>query len=161
MNSISPINCAFSETRTGFYHQGRIHSMNNVIEFLRFPPLGWIDRFRLGLTVLYAQSVRDWRQLEAISVEDWLMRWSGRRTFESIWRPMLKAKFDGTLDGGPCDMDVGAPGADEVGAQRRQPEGGGRTSDRGLCDPDRGHGQADRSRRRCDTPGQPGAGDRD
>jgi protoporphyrinogen oxidase len=92
----------FHETRMGFYHQGAIHSMNDIIEFLRFPPLGWIDRFRLGLTVLYAQFVRDWHRLEGISVEKWLLRLSGQRTFENIWRPMLKAKFDGGFEDTPA-----------------------------------------------------------
>jgi protoporphyrinogen oxidase len=92
----------FRETRMGFYHQGKIHSMNSTLEFLRFPLLGWIDRFRLGLTVLWAQFVRDWHELEGISVEDWLVRWSGRRTFENIWRPMLRAKFDGGFDNTPA-----------------------------------------------------------
>ncbi len=92
----------FRETRMGFFHDGKIHSMNNVVEFLRFPPLGWIDRFRLGLTVLYAQFVRDWQQLEGISVEKWLVGLSGRRTYENIWRPMLKAKFDGGFENTPA-----------------------------------------------------------
>lgn len=92
----------FRETRMGFYHQGQIHSMNNVVEFLRFPPLGWIDRFRLGLTVLYAQTLRDWRPLESVRVDEWLTRLSGRRTFETIWRPMLKAKFDGGFENTPA-----------------------------------------------------------
>jgi protoporphyrinogen oxidase len=80
----------------GFYYQDAIYPMNNMVEFFRFPPLGWIDRFRLGLTVLYAQLVRDWQALEGISVEQWLVRLSGRRTFDNLWRPMLKAKFDDT-----------------------------------------------------------------
>jgi protoporphyrinogen oxidase len=92
----------FHETKMGFYHQGEIHSMNNVIEFLRFPPLGWLDRFRLGLTVLYAQFVRDWQQLEGVNVEEWLIHLSGRHTFENIWRPMLKAKFDGGFENTPA-----------------------------------------------------------
>jgi protoporphyrinogen oxidase len=92
----------FRETKMGFYHGGCIHSMNNVVEFLRFPPLGWIDRFRLGLTVLYAQAIRDWHQLERIDVEEWLVRWSGRRTYENIWRPLLKAKFDGSFADAPA-----------------------------------------------------------
>ena len=86
----------------GFFYKGKIHSMNNVIEFLRFPPLGWIDRFRLGLTVLYAQLIRDWQRLESISVEKWLVGLGGRRTFENIWLPMLKAKFDGSFDNTPA-----------------------------------------------------------
>lgn len=92
----------FRETKMGFYYQGEIHSMNNVIEFLRFPPLGWIDRFRLGLTVLYAQFIRDSQRLEGISVEEWLLRLSGGRTYENIWRPLLKAKFDGGFDKVPA-----------------------------------------------------------
>jgi protoporphyrinogen oxidase len=69
--------------------------MNNIVEFLRFPPLGWIDRLRLGLTVLAAQAVRDWRRLESTSVERWLVRVGGRNAFENIWRPLLRSKFDG------------------------------------------------------------------
>ncbi len=92
----------FHETRTGFYHDGQIYSMNNIVEFLKFPPLGWIDRFRLGLTVLAAQRVRDWRDLESVSVEEWLLKLSGRTTYDNIWRPMLKAKFDGSFDDVPA-----------------------------------------------------------
>jgi protoporphyrinogen oxidase len=92
----------FKETRMGFFYQGEIHSMNNTIEFLRFPPLGWIDRFRLGLTVLYAQVIRDWHRLERVSVEEWLVRLGGRRTYENIWLPLLQAKFDGDFDDMPA-----------------------------------------------------------
>lgn len=92
----------FCETQMGFYHQGEIHSMDNVIEFLRFPPLGWIDRFRLGLTVMYAQFVRDWHRLEDVNVEEWLLRLSGRRTLENVWRPLLRAKFDGSFEETPA-----------------------------------------------------------
>jgi protoporphyrinogen oxidase len=92
----------FKETKMSFYHEGKLFSMNNAVEFLKFPPLGWIDRFRLGLTILYAQFVRDWQKLEGVSVEEWLIRLSGRRTFENIWRPMLKAKFDGGFENVPA-----------------------------------------------------------
>ncbi len=92
----------FRETRTGFFYQGKTYSMNNLIEFFLFPPLGWLDRFRLGLNVAYAQMIRDWRTLENIGVEDWLVRWSGRRTYENIWKPLLKAKFDGGFRNTPA-----------------------------------------------------------
>ncbi len=92
----------FRETKMGFYYKGRIHPMNNMLDFLRFPPLGWIDRFRLGVTVLAAQLVRDWRKLEGINVEQWLVQLGGRNTFENIWKPMLKAKFDGSFANTPA-----------------------------------------------------------
>lgn len=92
----------FHETRTGFYTPDGIYSMNNMVDFLRFPPLNWIDRFRLGVTIFRAQLIRDWRGLEKISVEAWLKQWSGAKTFNNLWRPMLKAKFDGGFENTPA-----------------------------------------------------------
>ena len=92
----------FKETKTGFYYKGAIHPMNNIFDFLKFPPLGLIDRFRLGLTILATQFIKDWRGLEAVSVQDWLLKWSGKGAFHNIWRPMLKAKFDGGFDNVPA-----------------------------------------------------------
>ena len=83
----------WTETRTGFYTDGKLVSMSNTLEFLRFPPLGLIDKFRLALTILYASRVKQWRKLEKVLVEDWLTRWSGRHTFERIWRPLLRSKL--------------------------------------------------------------------
>jgi protoporphyrinogen oxidase len=81
------------KTRTGFYTGGRLYSMSGALEFLRFPPLGLVDKFRLGLTILHASRIRDWRELERIPVADWLRRWSGPRTLEKIWLPLLRAKL--------------------------------------------------------------------
>lgn len=81
------------ETQTGFYTDGKLYSMSNTLEFLRFPPLNLVDKLRLGFNIFYASRVRDWKKLEKVSVEDWLKRWSGRRTFERIWLPLLRAKL--------------------------------------------------------------------
>src|SRR5437762_1245705 len=70
----------WTRTRTGFLVDGRLHSMSNVWEFLRFPPLRLIDKLRLGWTIWYASKLRDWRSLEEIPVADWLATHSGRRT---------------------------------------------------------------------------------
>jgi protoporphyrinogen oxidase len=81
------------ETKTGFYTEGKLVSMSNTLEFLKFPPLGLVSKFRLGGTIFYASRVRDWKALEKISVEDWLVRLSGRKTFEKMWKPLLMAKL--------------------------------------------------------------------
>jgi len=81
------------ETKTGFYTGGRMVSMSNSLEFLKFPPIGLIDKFRLGLTILHASRIKDWEALEQIPVEDWLRKWSGRNTTEKIWLPLLRAKL--------------------------------------------------------------------
>jgi protoporphyrinogen oxidase len=81
------------QTRTGFLVDGRLVSLSNSWEFLRFPPLGLIDKLRLGWTIWFASRLRDPRPLEQIPVADWLLKHSGRRTFERIWLPLLKAKL--------------------------------------------------------------------
>jgi len=83
------------ETKTGFYTDGKLVSMSNTLEFLQFPPLDLMSKFRLGATIFYASRVKDWKALEKISVEDWLTRLSGKRTFEKMWKPLLKAKLGG------------------------------------------------------------------
>lgn len=80
-------------TRTGFYAQGRLHSLSSSIDYLRFPLLGLADKVRLGATILRASHTSDWQSLEAISVADWLRRWSGRRVFERLWLPLLRSKL--------------------------------------------------------------------
>ncbi|MBX3281963.1 MAG: NAD(P)/FAD-dependent oxidoreductase [Acidobacteria bacterium] len=81
------------ETKTGFYSDGELHSMSNSLEFLKFPPLDLISKLRLGYTIFKASRITDWRELEKITVEEWLTRLSGRKTFEKIWRPLLLAKL--------------------------------------------------------------------
>ncbi len=81
------------ETKTGFFSEGKLHSMSNLIEFFKFPPINLIDKFRLGLTIFVASKIKNWERLENMLVADWLTRWSGRRVFEKIWLPLLKAKL--------------------------------------------------------------------
>ncbi|HEY5370719.1 MAG TPA: NAD(P)/FAD-dependent oxidoreductase [Hanamia sp.] len=81
------------ETKTGFYSDGKLYSMSNLVEFFKFPPINLIDKFRLGLTIFAASKITDWQRLENIPVADWLTKWSGKRVFEKIWLPLLKAKL--------------------------------------------------------------------
>ncbi|MEP6923101.1 MAG: NAD(P)/FAD-dependent oxidoreductase [Pyrinomonadaceae bacterium] len=84
---------SWRETRTGFYTDGKLVSMSNSLEFLRFPPLDLISKFRLGATIFYASKITDWKKLEKILVADWLRKLSGSKTFEKIWLPLLRAKL--------------------------------------------------------------------
>jgi protoporphyrinogen oxidase len=81
------------QTRTGFYTDGKLYSLSNSLEFLRFPPLGLVGKLRLGATIFRASRITDWRALERIPVAVWLTKWSGRRTVEKIWLPLLRSKL--------------------------------------------------------------------
>jgi protoporphyrinogen oxidase len=88
----------WSQSSTGCYAGGKLYSVSNTAEFLRFPPLRLVDKFRLGLTMLYASRVRNWRRLERIPVSRWLTRWSGARTYREFWRPLLRSKLGDNTD---------------------------------------------------------------
>ncbi|MGI8518572.1 MAG: NAD(P)/FAD-dependent oxidoreductase [Acidimicrobiia bacterium] len=81
------------ETRTGSLFAGKVHSVSNTLEFLRFPPLSLIDKARLGFTIFYGSRVRNWQRLDVTRVEDWLVRWSGRKVFNRFWLPLLQSKL--------------------------------------------------------------------
>lgn len=89
-------------TKMGFYHDAKLFPMSTPVDFLRFPPLSMLDRFRLGLTILGARGVKNWRELEQIPVLEWLTRLGGKGTVEHIWKPLLRAKFDGGFDTVPA-----------------------------------------------------------
>ena len=78
---------------TGFYAGSRLHSISNVYEFLRFPPLGMVEKLRLAATILRASCIKDPRPLEKILVEPWLRKWSGAAATQKLWLPLLRAKL--------------------------------------------------------------------
>jgi protoporphyrinogen oxidase len=84
---------AWTSVGTGFYTGGRFYPMNGALDFLRFPALGLIDKLRLGLTIALGSRIADPIPLEDVTVEAWLTKWSGRTTFERIWKPLLRAKL--------------------------------------------------------------------
>jgi protoporphyrinogen oxidase len=92
----------FTETKQGFYDNGKLYPFNTPIDLMTFPPLNIIQRFRLGLQVIYAQFEKNWVKIDDIPVEDWLVKVSGRGVFKKVWKPLLRAKFDTTSSDVPA-----------------------------------------------------------
>jgi len=80
-------------TKTGYYREKRLVSMSNAWEYLRLPGLNLLQKMRLAWTITYASKLKDWKKLEAIPVEEWLTKLSGRGVMEGLWRPLLRAKL--------------------------------------------------------------------
>ena len=82
------------ETRTGYYGpDGRLVSVSNSLEFLKLPGLSLVDKARLALTIVVGSRISDGRAMERVGVQAWLTKWSGRRTVERFWLPLLRAKL--------------------------------------------------------------------
>jgi protoporphyrinogen oxidase len=79
-------------TTFGYWHDSDVLPLNKAIDLLKFSPLGFIDRLRVGFTGVYGRMVSD-KGLDDISAVDWLTKLSGKRAFNTFWKPMLQAKF--------------------------------------------------------------------
>jgi protoporphyrinogen oxidase len=80
-------------TKTGLFADGALWPISSSLDFMRLPVLGVTDKARLAATILRASRTGDWRRLEQIPVAEWLRRWSGPRTYERFWLPLLRAKL--------------------------------------------------------------------
>src|SRR4029079_3508321 len=83
----------WTTTGTGYWADGRESPVSTPRDFLRLPGLQLVAKARLAATLARGMTVRDWRALERMPVQQWLTRWSGRRTFEQFWVPLLEAKL--------------------------------------------------------------------
>lgn len=80
-------------TNTGLYAANSIFRLASPFDLLRFSPLPIISRFRTGIMALRARSVSDWRKLEKLSAEEWIISLAGKKSYEVIWKPLLQGKF--------------------------------------------------------------------
>ena len=89
-------------TKVGFYDLGRLFSMTSPKEFLTFPVLRPHERIRLAAFVARCQMIKEYDELDDVSLLEWLRRLCGRRVTEKLWEPLLDSKFDGQYDDLPA-----------------------------------------------------------
>jgi protoporphyrinogen oxidase len=88
----------WNPTATGTYYAGRIFRLATPMDVLRFKPLSFVNRIRLGSLAIIPRFVRDWRKLEEITARDWLIKWGGQRVYDVVWYPLIRNKFGAHAD---------------------------------------------------------------
>jgi len=83
----------WSSTGMGFPVRETTYPLNTPLDLLRFAPLGWIDRVRLGLIAVYARLAGTREGLDGVTAADFVRKIAGPRAFELIWKPLLAAKI--------------------------------------------------------------------
>ncbi len=84
--------------RDALFSNGRLFPFSSPWDLLRFRPIPWLDRIRTGLLVLRAGYMRRFAPLEQMTASQWLRRYGGARAYETLWKPLLRAKFDTDAD---------------------------------------------------------------
>jgi protoporphyrinogen oxidase len=83
---------------TGAYYFCQPYRLSSPIDLLRFKPLPFLDRFRLGWLALHARTIKDWQQLDEISVKEYILKVAGERVYRVIWEPLFHGKFGDHAD---------------------------------------------------------------
>ncbi len=83
----------WTETKMGYYFQGKLYSWGNPIALLKFPKLDLISKFRYGLHAFISTKRSDWRKLDNLEASSWIKKWIGQRAYDVLWKSLFDLKF--------------------------------------------------------------------
>lgn len=91
----------FPRPLTVMYHDGEFYPFDSIVKMALFPGLGFgLDKIRFGFVGLFLRLTNDWKTLEKVTADSWMLKWAGRQVYEQMWKPLLIGKF------GPFYKDV-------------------------------------------------------
>ena len=83
----------WTETKMGYWYQGRLQDWGNPTALLKFKGLGWLAKFRYGLHAFLSTKRNDWRPLDRVEATGWIRRWVGEEAYEVLWQKLFDYKF--------------------------------------------------------------------
>ena len=83
----------WTNTKMGYFVDGKLHEWGTPWALLKFPGLGWVDKFRYALHVMRTKRVSDWNTLEHDNATAWLRRNLGERGYRKLWHRVIELKF--------------------------------------------------------------------
>lgn len=97
INLIKDLNCESNiikrPIKNGMYFANNFFKLSSPLDLLKFKPLNFINRIRLGFVVLNVRLIKNWMKLENVTAKDWLIRICGTQGYKIVWEPLLKGKF--------------------------------------------------------------------
>lgn len=72
---------------------GRIYGVDSPTDILRFSPLPFSERVRLGAGLAYLKLESNYHRFEGRTAAEWIKRWMGPEVYRVFWGPLLRAKF--------------------------------------------------------------------
>jgi len=83
----------WTDTKMGFYWNGRLHKWGTPQALLRFDGLSWIEKFRYALHVMRTKNISDWTALDKIGALPWLKQALGQHAYDVLWQRLFELKF--------------------------------------------------------------------
>jgi len=88
----------FLRPKTSIFKDGRISQFDSPFSVLKSPLLSPTQKLQTSLVTAYLKFTNDWQGLEKITAAKWLKKFYGRKTYETIWHPLLRSKFGQNAD---------------------------------------------------------------
>src|SRR3989338_3166472 len=85
-------------TKMGFYHKNKLYGFTTPFDLLMFKPLSFQERIKFGIEMLKIAKNSDYKHLDKVAAEEWLIETFGKSIYEKIFMPMLEIKFAMSLD---------------------------------------------------------------
>jgi protoporphyrinogen oxidase len=71
----------------------RLRPFSDAVDLIALDTIGVTDKVRVVATLLAVLRQHHGDRLERVPADEWLIRWSGRRAFDRVWRPLLHANL--------------------------------------------------------------------
>jgi protoporphyrinogen oxidase len=89
-----PSELEWRASSVAFFLDGRSWPFVSPLDLLRFRPLPFVSRLRMGLAVLALQRGRqDVGPFERLTAHAWIQRRMGQAAWDKVWGPLLRGKF--------------------------------------------------------------------
>jgi len=91
----------FPRPFTVMLYKNKWYPFDSIIKALLFPGLGFgLNKIRFGFVGLFLRLTNNWRALEKVTADEWMLKYAGKQVYEQMWKPLLIGKF------GPYYKDV-------------------------------------------------------
>jgi protoporphyrinogen oxidase len=91
----------FPRPLTVMLYKNKWYPFDSILKMALFPGLGWgLNKIRFGFVGLFLRLTNNWRALEKVTADEWMLKYAGKQVYEQMWKPLLIGKF------GPFYKDV-------------------------------------------------------
>ena len=84
----------WNKTKMGYYAKGKgLYEFGTPISLLKYKPLTFIEKIRFGISIIKLKLIKDYKNIEKYTAEQWIKKNCGNKVYEKIWEPLLITKF--------------------------------------------------------------------
>lgn len=92
----------FYDSSVGMFVNKKLYPFTSPFDLLKFSPIPFIDRVKMGLLAVYMIRRKDWDGLEKWTVKELFDWMRAPKLYEIVWKPLLEMKFGNLADTVPA-----------------------------------------------------------